>query len=172
MIIYDPGRRAGNESGRTMKIESKTLGEIEIPDEDIIEMQSGMIGFPAWHRYALVPFSEPEAPFVYWQCLDNPPLCFILIDPSLIFPDYEVALPAEEFEGIEIKSAGEGTVHVVVTIPSDPREMTANLMGPLVVNRSARKAKQLVLADPRYTTKHNILKREATDHACANSENE
>jgi len=155
-----------------MKIESRTLGEIEIADEDVIEMPSGMIGFPARQRYALVPLSEPEAPFVYWQCLDDPSLCFILIDPSLIFPDYEVALPAEEFEDIELKSAGEGMVQVVVTIPSDPQEMTANLMGPLVINRSARKAKQLVLADPRYTTKHNILKREATGHACANSENE
>ncbi len=155
-----------------MKLETRVLGEIELADEQIIEMPTGMVGFPDAERFALVPFDDPETPFVYWQCVDDPSLCFILIDPTLLFPDYEVVLPAERLEDIELESAPDGSVYVTVTIPSDPREMTANLLGPLVVNRSARKAKQLVLSDPRYTTKHRILKREAPGHACANSENE
>lgn len=155
-----------------MKIVSRVLGEIELGEEQIVEMPAGMIGFPALHRYALIPFADPESPFLCWQCIDDQSLCFIMIDPTLVYPDYEVALPAEEFEDIELKSALKGSVYVVVTVPGDPREMTVNLMGPVVVNRSARKAKQLVLTDPRYTTRHRILQQEASDHACANSEAE
>ncbi len=148
------------------------MGEIELAEDQIIEMPSGMIGFPALNKYALVPFGDEQAPFVYWQCVDDPSLCFILIDPSIAFPGYEVALPAEEAGDLELKAPDEGSVYVVVTIPSDPQEMTMNLMGPLVINQSARKAKQVVLSDPRYSTKHRILGREAPGHACANSENE
>jgi flagellar assembly factor FliW len=154
-----------------MKVKTKALGEIELFEEQIIEMPSGMIGFPDLNRYALVAFDDPEVPFIYWQNIDEPSLCFVLIDPALLFPDYEVVLTADELKDIELKSAEDGSVYVVITIPSDPQEMTANLMGPLIVNRSARKAKQLVLSDPRYTTKHLIIKREAPGHACANSEN-
>lgn len=154
-----------------MKITTRVLGEIDLAEEKIIEMPSGMIGFPALNKYALLPFSDPDVPFVYLQCVDDPALCFILIDPALLLPDYEVALPAEEVEDIELESAAEGSVYAVVTIPSNPKEMTANLMGPVVINQSARKAKQLVLSDPRYSSKHHILKREASNHACANSQN-
>ncbi len=154
-----------------MKITTKALGEIEIAEEQTIEMPSGMIGFPAIQRFALIPFADPEVPFLWWQCLDEPALSFIVIDPALIAPEYEVAVPAEEFEDIELKTAADGSVYVVVTVPEDPRDMTVNLMGPVVINHSARKAKQLVLTDPGYTTKHRVLRQETPGHACANSQN-
>ena len=155
-----------------MKIKTRTLGEIEFSEEQVMEMPSGMIGFPSLHRYLLFPFDDPEVPFLWWQCIDDPMLCFIMIDPSLVCPDYEVALSADEFEDIDLRSASDGSVYVVVTVPADPREMTVNLMGPIVINHSARKAKQLVLTDPRYTTKHRVLRQEAPDHACADSQAE
>ena len=156
----------------TMKITSRVLGEIEFGEDQIIEMPSGMIGFPEWHRYILMPFADSDVPFMCLQCIDNVALCFVLIEPALIYPDYEVVLPVEEFEDIELKSALKGSVYVVITVPDNPREMTANLMGPIVINHSARKAKQLVLTDPRYTTKHRVLQPEAPGHACASSEAE
>jgi flagellar assembly factor FliW len=152
------------------KITSRALGEIQIDEKQIIEMPSGMIGFPELHRYALIPFAEPDVPFLWWQCVDEPSISFILVDPMLMYPDYKVVVSPEELEDIELKSAAEGTVYVVTTVPADPREMTVNLMGPLVINHSARRAKQLVLSDPRYTTKHRVLQRESQDHACANSQ--
>jgi flagellar assembly factor FliW len=155
-----------------IKITSRVLGEVEFGEEQTIEMPAGMIGFPEYHRYILMPFADPDVPFLCWQCIDNIDLCFIVIDPAIICPDYEIALPAEEFENIKLTAAAEGAVYVVVTVPENPREMTANLMGPVVINHSARKAKQLVLTDPRYTTRHRVLQPEAHGHACANSETE
>lgn len=155
-----------------MKIVTEALGEIEIAEEEIIEMTSGMVGFPSLCRYVLIPFDGPDVPFLWWQCVDDPSVCFLLIDPALVYPEYNVALPAEELADIEVRSPSDAAVYAVVTVPSDPREMTVNLMGPVAVNQSARKAKQLVLSDPRYTTKHPVLRREAPGHACANSQAE
>jgi flagellar assembly factor FliW len=155
-----------------LKIHSKALGEIELAEHQIIEMPSGMIGFPSLARYALIPFDDPQVPFVWWQCVDEPSLCFILIDPALICPDYVVNVPAEELEEIELQSVRDASVYGVVTVPADPREMTVNLMGPIIVNQSARKARQLVLADPRYSARHRILHEKASGHACANAQTE
>jgi flagellar assembly factor FliW len=35
--------------------------------------------------------------------------------------------------------------------------MTANLQGPLVINRDTRRGIQAVLTDPRWKTKHDIV---------------
>jgi len=35
--------------------------------------------------------------------------------------------------------------------------MTANLQGPLVINKEERLARQAVLTDPRWKTKHDVL---------------
>jgi flagellar assembly factor FliW len=48
-------------------------------------------------------------------------------------------------------------VFSIVTIPADGGPMTANLQGPLVINRERRIGKQAVLADSRWKTKHNIM---------------
>ena len=42
-------------------------------------------------------------------------------------------------------------------MPSNPQNMTANLKAPLVFNLKNRKGKQLILNNPAYTTRHNIL---------------
>jgi len=155
-----------------MEIQSKALGEIAVAEDQVFEMPAGMIGFPELHRYALIPFSDKDVPFFWWQSLDEASLCFILIEASLVCPDYRVLAPAGDFADIELSEAAQGLVFVVVTVPENPREMTVNLMGPLIMNQHAGKAKQLVLMDSRYTTRHRLLSAEASDHACAHAENE
>lgn len=152
-----------------MKISSSALGEIEISEQQIFEMPAGMIGFPSLRTYALVPFPDQEAPFYWWQSLESASLCFILLDPSLVYPDYQVRVPSGELDETGLTDASTGAVFVVATVPENPADMTVNLMGPLVLNRASRKAKQIILTDPRYTTKHRILPAEASDHACAHS---
>ena len=155
-----------------MKIISSALGEVEAAEDQIFEMPGGMIGFPRLRRYALIPFPDKDVPFSWWQSLDDPSLSFILIDPSLVFPDYQVNASAGDLDEIELSDPARGAVFAVVTIPENPRDMTVNLMGPLVVNRSAGKARQLVLTDSRYQTKHRVVPAEAAGHACAQSQSE
>jgi flagellar assembly factor FliW len=51
-------------------------------------------------------------------------------------------------------------------MPSNPQNMTANLKAPLVFNLKNRRGKQLILNNPAYTTRHNVmeeLKRRAAE---------
>ncbi|MCR5402020.1 MAG: flagellar assembly protein FliW, partial [Treponema sp.] len=45
----------------------------------------------------------------------------------------------------------------IVTIPSDGSDITANFLGPLVINRKNNQCMQVILSDSRWTTKFNII---------------
>jgi flagellar assembly factor FliW len=59
---------------------------------------------------------------------------------------------------LDVEAVGELSVFVIVTIPAgNPGAMTANLLGPLVVNPRSRRAKQLVLDDRLYSHRYRVL---------------
>ena len=48
-------------------------------------------------------------------------------------------------------------VFAIVTIPGEGGSVTANLMGPLIINKANRLGIQTVLADSRWHVKHDIM---------------
>jgi len=48
-------------------------------------------------------------------------------------------------------------VLAIVTVPESQTGMTANLQGPLLLNRRARLGRQSISADPRWGVRHAIL---------------
>ncbi len=78
--------------GTVIRIETLRFGELEIADSDIITMDDGLLGFPEYHRYVLA--SNPDqAPFLWLQCVDEPDLAFVVVNPYLFFPGYQVFDP-------------------------------------------------------------------------------
>ncbi len=48
-------------------------------------------------------------------------------------------------------------VYSIVVVPEDIRKMTANLLGPIIINHKEKLGKQVILDDSRYTTKHFLF---------------
>ena len=48
-------------------------------------------------------------------------------------------------------------VMTIVTVPADGSPVTANLQGPLIINKKNRRCMQAILEGTRWTTKHNII---------------
>lgn len=129
---------------------------MEIPAESVVTVLGGIIGFPDLTRYVLIQRPH-DVPFYWLQCLDDPTLALVLVNPVLFKADYSPSLPP----GIshELGSEGGGvTLFAIVTIPQGrPQDMTANLLGPIAMNPATRKARQLVLDDRLYTHRHPII---------------
>jgi flagellar assembly factor FliW len=99
-----------------------------------------------------------EAPFLWLQSADNPELAFVVIDPLQIIPGYRPGPLSGVMQELEAESPEDVKILVVLTIPPGrPQDMTANLMGPVVINLKNRRGRQLVLEDPQYHHKHRIL---------------
>lgn len=140
-----------------IKFLSARFGEIELDASELLWIPQGLLGFTPLHRYTILKDPE-EAPFLWLQSVDLPELAFVIVDPFLFFPGYEILVKAHELGDIELDDITKATVLTIVTVPENPMELTANLRGPLLINTEKRLAKQFVLIDDRYKTKHFLLK--------------
>ena len=69
-----------------MKVETKVSGLIEVPDDHIINIPAGLLGFEEYTDFAL--YDSVYPPFVWMQSIQEKNLAFLMIDPFLICGGY------------------------------------------------------------------------------------
>jgi flagellar assembly factor FliW len=143
-----------------VKVATKAYGLIEVDERQRIRFPLGLLGFEPITEYILL--DAERQPFYWLQALEVEQVAFILINPFLFRPDYELDINDEELLDIGLSGPEKALIFSVVTIPPDANPMTANLQGPLIINRETRCGKQVVLSDSRWKTKHDIISELAT----------
>ena len=138
-----------------MKVATKAYGLIDVDERQKIIFPQGLFGFEELRDYLLL--DAERQPFYWLQSMDEEDVAFVLVNPFLFRPDYEVNINNEELDGIGIHAPEKALIFSIVTIPHDGGPMTANLQGPLIINRDTRMGKQAVLTDDRWKTKHDIM---------------
>lgn len=135
---------------------STRFGSFEVHDESILTFPAGLVGFPEQQRYVILDH-DTEAPFKWLQSLEEPSLAFVVLDPALVHPDYNVDVPADALMEIRAEERDDLALVVILTIPSDdPGRITANLRGPLVISHQTKLGKQLVLSED-FPTRHPLF---------------
>ena len=139
-----------------MMIDTPRFGKVEIDEDRVVTFAEGLLGFRDFKRYF---FHEPSAgAAVQWlQSVELPALAFVVVDPRLVKPDYEVKVTAAQLEPLEVTDPSQAEVWVILTVPEDASKMTANLQGPIVVNRARRLGAQIVINEEGVTTKYPVL---------------
>jgi flagellar assembly factor FliW len=117
----------------------------------------GMPGFPDVSRFALVRWGGDDSPFSLLRSLDDPSLEFLVVPPSVFFPDYAPELGDETVDQLDLTAAEDAVVLVLVTVAERADDATANLLGPIVVNRHTRSAVQAVLATSGYGLREPLI---------------
>ena len=138
-----------------MKVRTKPYGEMEISDRQKVSFPRGIFGFEELREFALL--DARQAPFYWLQSLQRVEIAFVLIEPHFFRPDYTPDVDPAELEEIDIKSPEDMLVFAIVTIPDDSSRMTANLQGPLLINRRTHVGRQSISANPRWGVRHTIL---------------
>ena len=134
---------------------TKPFGSMELDERQRVRFLFGLLGFESLHDYALL--DAEQAPFYWLQSLEVVEIAFVLIEPRVFRPDYSPGVALEELAEIGILKPEDALVFAIVTIPEDPRQMTANLQGPLILNRETRTGRQCISSDPRWQVRHPIL---------------
>ena len=122
----------------------------------LLTFPKGLVGFPHLTQFGLI---EPKDayPLKFLQSLETPEVSFICVDPACVKKDYEVPLSPEEAEALHLEAPGEAMILTLVVIPDDPRNMTTNLAGPLVINVKTRVGFQIVLNAEKYPLRFPIV---------------
>ncbi|MCX6620012.1 MAG: flagellar assembly protein FliW [Acidobacteria bacterium] len=138
------------------KVKTTRFGEIDVPENEVIHLPLGLIGFPELKKYVLLDHDK-ESPFKWFQSLEDGAIAFVLIDPLLFKPDYVAEVTDNELTELDVQTEEDLVISVIVTVPSNPQNMTANLKAPLIFNLKNRRGKQVILNTSQFNTRHNIM---------------
>jgi len=137
----------------TVQIQSDRLGTIDVDDASVLEFNDGLLGFEDHKRFVLVSADESGA-YCWMQSLDNSALAFLAVVPGFFFDDYTPNVPDPDVEALGLTDSTPTQLLCLVTL-SDAG-ITANLLGPIVINLATRRARQAVLTDGHWTTRESL----------------
>ena len=140
-----------------MLLKTDRFGEIRIAQEDIIHFPDGLLGFEELHRYVVVE-RERRRPHPFSAGgRRRPHRLSAVTDPQTFRPDYLPELGEEDRAALQYESDEDLAVLVILTVPQEVREMTANLMAPVIINVKERIGRQVVQGLGEYSTRHRIV---------------
>lgn len=142
-----------------MKVQTSRFGALEVQEKDLIELPEGLFGFENLKKYFVVDPSD-DTMILWLQSFDLPEIAFPILEPKIFRPDYHVRLSASELRALRLNEVtpGETLVYAVLTVPEDPRQMTANLKAPIVINAKEGMGRQVVLQENEYSVKCSMYR--------------
>lgn len=132
------------------EIESAPAGT----DAPPLHFEAGLVGFPDARRFVLV---GGDGGAFELRSLDDATADFVVVAPAPFFPDYAPMIDDATAERLELTTADDALVLLVVTLGGRPQDATANLLAPLVVNRRTRQGAQVVLNSQPYPLRAPLL---------------
>lgn len=137
-----------------MEYKTRDFGVVDIAPEREITMADPIFGFESYRRFTLLHDEETGCDITFLQSLDEPGLCFIILDPLAVCEDYAPEIPEHILDKL---GDGEYAVRVIASVPLDFAKTTVNLKSPLVINLDTRRASQVIL-EQNYPVRQPIAK--------------
>ena len=139
-----------------MQYPTTRFGDVEVADDQVIHFPEGVIGFESCTRFCLVD-KTPEATVWWLQSLDQPHVAFILTSPYFCEQNYQVELSQIDMEALGITSTSQVEVAVILVVQhAEGRQITANLLAPVLINYEKRLGKQIIIRESGYSAKQPV----------------
>jgi flagellar assembly factor FliW len=126
--------------------------------DSFFNLPQGLFGFPELKKMEII-FDEEELPFM-WLRESNPEgMAFVVLEPNGIIPDYIIEIPDADVEYLEITNDDIPLILNIVTLGNAEKgeHITANLVGPIIINRRTRKGKQIIINNhEKYSARYSL----------------
>lgn len=134
-----------NETPTPMILETDTLTvRIPVGDGNIFKFPDGVPAFEDYQQFVLYCNTDIQ-PFFFMKSIGiSPEVSFVCIDPFLVCPDYQVKVGPGDLQALELKRGEDAFVFSFVTVHDNPRDITANLQGPVVLNLKNSRGRQII----------------------------
>lgn len=123
-----------------------------------ITFSSGLIGCALWKRFELRGDFSHE-PVGLLICLDDPERMFFVSPIEYAAPGGLMRFNNEDTRALREHGVGvsDDVLALVTLNVDDAGNLTANLLGPLVIDLSLAEARQIILTDVTLSTRHRFL---------------
>ena len=146
--------------------------EIPVNHDNIFVFPEGVPAFEEYRQFVLYCDTQLQ-PFFFLKSVGiSPEISFVCVDPYLVSSDYKVRLSSADMKTLGLASKEDAFVFSAVTVRDNPEEITANLVGPFVLNLKNCTGKQVINENGRYSVrtkiweKINELKEQQKEEAC------
>lgn len=135
----------------TITVQTLLKGPVEVAEESLTTFVTPLLGFPRLKRWL---FYQTQSGPTYWiQSVEDPKVGFCVLAPFQAGLDPDIELGREDVADIGAKDVSDIDVFTMVVLDKDPAQRRTNLRAPILVCRSTRMAKQVVLQDTRLPIK-------------------
>ncbi len=142
-------------------LKTSRFGDITYEQEDVVVFEDGLVGMPEFREFVLIQHKE-GSPFRWLQNVEDGSMALLVVDPSHYVDHYRPEMPGAVADNLRLSNETPILVYTVCTIPSgDPKAMTLNLAGPVVINAETRRALQVVLEDEDYPVRFPVFQKES-----------
>ena len=140
-----------------IKLNTAKFGDVEIDKNSVFDFVLPIIGFNDLKQYTIVDY-KPDSPFKWLQSMEDMELAFPITLCSFFGIDYQFDIPDEEAEKLEIESADDVFVCNIANIPTtNPHGATINMLAPIIINTSNKKAMQLILKNSDFQVRYKLF---------------
>ncbi|MCK5145261.1 flagellar assembly protein FliW [bacterium] len=130
----------------TEKVLDSQFGQIIYTPSEVLIFPEGIVGYEEQRSYLLYD-QVKYRPFGWLISIDKPELMFPVILASDLLPDYNPLIP---------DMSGDDAVFLIVAIGGSTENVTVNLRAPLLIAKTERSGRQIILADSKYSLRHPL----------------
>lgn len=126
------------------------IGEIQFEEDEVYNFPNGIPGFENLRRWLVR--ATDEKGFSWFIALEQPEITFVLWHVREFLDDYEV---------LGYPLTPEHQIYSILTMRNSAEglNVTANLLGPVIINLAAHTGVQHVMNDSGYSTRTPLLQR-------------
>ncbi|WMJ82884.1 flagellar assembly protein FliW [Oscillospiraceae bacterium LTW-04] len=128
-----------------MTIETRDFGNIDISEDGILTLKLPILGFETQKQFVILYDDEMGDALGWLQSVDDKDVCFIIIDPHMVFDNYAPSVAPSVLTKLELSTQEDAVFRNLVVIHTQTGEATVNLKSPLVINPAKKLAAQVVL---------------------------
>jgi flagellar assembly factor FliW len=138
-----------------MTLPTRAFGVLDFGESDIIRFPQGLPGFEDQREFLAV--QQPGAePAVFLQSVTRPDLFFVTLPVETVAPEYDLKL-LDEYRQVLLSPEAADLLALAIVCLNDGAPPTANLLGPLLIHRTARLGVQAIRDDDRYSAEHPLF---------------
>lgn len=133
----------------------KNIADIQLPvQQKKIHFPRGLIGLENYRDFILTALPD-QTLFWLMQSLEDEHFGLVVTNPFSFMSDYEFQI--DETQREQVGDYTDLEIFVTVNVASTPEKITANLMGPIVLNPSNGIGVQVLVANKKYTAQYNLM---------------
>ncbi|WP_252502384.1 flagellar assembly protein FliW [Sporosarcina sp. Marseille-Q4943] len=138
-----------------MHIQTKFHGDIKINSDQIWNFPKGIPGFEEEKEFVLLPIAGNDM-FQVLQSSNTPSVAFIVTNPYTLVDDYSFDIDEPTVELLNIEKPEDVFVLGILTLKQPFETSTINLQAPLIFQMNNRTARQMIINDNRFASRHTI----------------